>query len=115
MALDLWNNSHPRDKNRSLTKTEKNFIIHRQNNKCDRCGKPLDSRDTEFDHKKNWADNGKTTVENMRALCGSCHNIVTYENRLKKIVKKKAKKRKTSNPFEINSNDLFKANKDLFR
>ncbi len=85
-------NDTGRDKRRSFTQSQKNEILYQQNGKCAKCHKRLDPRDIEFDHKKPWADKGRTITQNGRALCGSCHNIVNHGQRLKKVDKKLAKK-----------------------
>lgn len=108
MAFDLWNpkktdvlglgtsrEESQRDSRRAFTRTQKNEILSQQNNKCARCHKRLDMRDVHFHHKKPWADKGRTITQNGRAVDGSCHNIITHQDRLKKIEgKKKTTKRK---------------------
>lgn len=106
-----------RDKRRSFTQTQKNQIRYQQNDKCAICHKPLDPRTTQYDHKKPWADKGRTITANGRALHADCHAIKTHNDRLKKIDKKPAKKqqfnpmdellgtsgskkKKSSNPFD---------------
>lgn len=88
-----------RDPRRAFTRTQKNEILHQQDYKCARCHEKLDLRATEFDHKKPWAAGGRTITVNGRALCATCHKIVTHNTRLKKVEKKKIKKE--YNPFEV--------------
>ena len=89
-----------RDTRRSFTRTQKNEIIYQQNNKCARCHKKLDPRAIEFDHKRAWAAGGRTITVNGRAVCGTCHKIITHEGRLKKADKKK-KERKNYDLFGL--------------
>ena len=74
-----------RDSKRSFTRTQKNEILYQQNNKCAniKCRKDLDPRDIEYHHDKPWANGGRTINQNGRALCGSCHNVISHKNRLK--------------------------------
>lgn len=81
-----------RDSRRSFSQTQRKEILYQQNNKCARCHKTLDPRDIEYDHKKPWAAGGRTVTVNGRALCGSCHKIVTHEHRLKSVDKKRDEK-----------------------
>ena len=74
-----------RDSKRSFTRTQKNEILYQQNNKCAKCHKDLDPRDIEFHHDKPWANGGRTITINGRALCGSCHNVISHKNRIKQI------------------------------
>ncbi len=90
-----------RDSKRSFNRTQKNEILYQQNNKCARCKKSLDPRTTDFDHKKPWADKGRTCVENGRALHKDCHGIITHQTRLKKVDKRR-KSSSPKNPFKIN-------------
>jgi hypothetical protein len=88
-----------RDSRRSFNRTQKNDILHQQDNKCAICHKKLDSRDIHYHHKKPWSSGGGTITENGRAVCGSCHNIISHKERLKKVDKKR--KRKQSSPFDL--------------
>lgn len=92
-----------RDTRRSFTQAQRKQIQYQQGGKCAVCKKPLDQRDIEYDHKKPWAERGRTVTENGRALCGSCHNKVTHEHQLKKVEKKASTKKQPQNPF----GDLF--------
>jgi len=84
-----------RDKRRAFTRTQKNEILAQQNNKCAKCHKPLDMRTVEFDHKKGWADRGRTVTQNGQALCPHCHKLKTHKSRLKKIEKKRKPKKES--------------------
>ncbi len=102
--------SPSRDKRRTFTRTQKNEILYQQNNKCAQCRNPLDPRAVQFDHKKGWADKGRTITQNGRALCSNCHSIITHKNRLEKIEepsknnKRKKSKKKSDGIFDV---DLF--------
>jgi nitrate/TMAO reductase-like tetraheme cytochrome c subunit len=97
----LTGNNSRRDKKRAFTQTQKKEILYAQNNKCAICHKSLDPRDIEYDHKTPWADKGHTKVKNGRAVCGSCHNIKTHKDKLKKVEGKKSNKKTSVNPFEV--------------
>lgn len=81
-----------RDSRRSFSQTQKKEILYQQDNKCIRCHKKVDPREIEFDHKKPWASGGRTITMNGRALCCSCHKIVTHETKLKEVDKKRKPK-----------------------
>ena len=78
-----------KDSRRSFTKTQKNEIWERQNGRCAKCPKKLDTRTVEYDHIKPWADKGKTILENGEALCANCHKLKSHSDKLKKFNKKK--------------------------
>jgi 5-methylcytosine-specific restriction endonuclease McrA len=86
-----------KDTRRSFTDTQKKEILYQQDNKCARCHKKLDPRATQFDHRKPWASGGRTITENGRALCSDCHDIVSHNQRLKRV----NKKRKLKDPFSL--------------
>lgn len=100
VPFGLSNKNAGRDKKRSFSQTDKKEILYQQNGKCAICHKKLDPRDIEYDHKKPWCDKGRTKVKNGRAVCGSCHNIRTHKDRLKKVDGKKPKKA-PANPFDV--------------
>ena len=93
----LYPSETRKDSRRSFTSTQKNQILHQQDNKCARCHEKLDPRATEFDHKKPWASGGRTIVVNGRALCANCHKKITHETLLKRVDKKR--KPRNTNPF----------------
>jgi hypothetical protein len=94
-------NDSGRDKKRAFNQTQKKQILYAQNNKCAICHKILDPRDIEYDHKTPWADKGRTKVKNGRAVCGSCHNIKTHNDKLKKTEGKKTTKKVPVNPLDV--------------
>lgn len=109
----IWGNSpeEENDSRRAFTQTQKKEILFQQDSKCARCHKKLDPRATQFDHKKPWASGGRTITINGRALCSSCHDIVTHQDRLKKV--DKGKKEQKNNNFGLGDFRLpeFKAPK----
>jgi 5-methylcytosine-specific restriction endonuclease McrA len=89
-----------KDTRRAFTPTQKKEIQYQQDSKCasSLCHhKNLDPRTIEFDHKKPWASGGRTIKENGRALCPECHRIITHNERLRNIDKKRPAR--DSNPF----------------
>ena len=85
--------SKGRDSRRSFGQTQRKEILYQQDNKCAMCHDKLDPRATQFDHKKPWAAKGRTVTQNGRALCSKCHDIVTHQERLKKVDKRRKTKR----------------------
>ena len=97
LNLGLVDSSKPTSKRsprRTFTQSQKNEILYQQDSKCAICHEKLDPRDIEYDHKKAWAANGKTVTQNGRAVHGSCHNIITHKQRLKKSDKTEIKTKK---------------------
>jgi nitrate/TMAO reductase-like tetraheme cytochrome c subunit len=90
-----------RDTRRAFTQSQRKEILYQQNNKCAECHKSLDPRDIEYDHKDPWAANGRTVEQNGRALCGSCHNLVTHQAQVKKVNSKRKSKPRPSDTFGI--------------
>jgi len=100
VALPSLYPSRPsRDLRRAFNQTQKNKILYQQNGKCARCHGKLDPRAIHYHHKKPWASGGRTITENGRALCPTCHAIVSSEERLKKVDKERTKKQ--ANPFDF--------------
>ncbi|CAJ37310.1 HNH endonuclease [Methanocella arvoryzae] len=102
--LSAWKkqNNKERDTRRSFTASQKKQLQYQQGGKCAMCKKPLDPRDIEYDHKKAWADGGRTTIVNGRALCGSCHNKASHGQHLNKVEKKPKKPaKKSTSPFDV--------------
>ncbi|PVX23382.1 MAG: hypothetical protein CW691_10760 [Candidatus Bathyarchaeum sp.] len=84
----ITSNAKPRrDARRAFTATQRKEILYQQSNKCAKCHEKLDPRATQFDHKKSWASGGRTITQNGRALCSTCHDVVTHNKRLKTINK----------------------------
>lgn len=65
-----------RDKQRCFSREQKDEILKRQNYICATCD-DKDWKLFEYHHKINWADNGRTDVENGVALCSKCHTKIT--------------------------------------
>lgn len=85
---------------RAFTATQKKEILYQQDNRCASAychHKKLDPRATHFHHAKPWAYGGRTKVENGRALCADCHEIITHNDRLKRVDKKR--KPRNVSPF----------------
>lgn len=85
-----------RDARRAFGETQKKEILAKQDHKCAKCHKKLGVA-YHFHHIKSWSSGGKTTVENGRALCGTCHEEISHKERLKKSDKKRTTR--DSNPF----------------
>jgi hypothetical protein len=65
---------------RGLTEADKKAVAGRQSWMCNRCAKPLPTR-FQIDHIVEFAVGGSDHYTNLRALCGTCHDDVTEENR----------------------------------
>lgn len=65
------------DKRQYLTNDEKEIIINRQKNVCSICS--LHSEKFEIDHIKPLASGGSNDLNNLQALCNSCHKEKTSE------------------------------------
>lgn len=103
---NLYPKKPKRDSRRAFSRTQKKEILSKQNNKCARCHKKLDPRAIHFHHKKPWSSGGKTTVANGKAVCADCHEILSHEERLKKVDKKR--KKKPSSIFDLPKIELPK-------
>jgi 5-methylcytosine-specific restriction endonuclease McrA len=102
----LYPSQPRRDTRRSFTSTQKKEILYQQDYKCARCHKKLDPRATHFHHAKPWSSGGRTITVNGRALCASCHEILTHKERLKKVDKRR--KKKPSSVFDLPETKLPK-------
>jgi hypothetical protein len=93
---NLYPSSQPRkDSRRSFGSDQKKAILAQQDNKCASAlchHKKLDPREIHFHHAKPWSSGGRTTVKNGRALCASCHEILSHGERLKKTDRKREKR-----------------------
>lgn len=66
---------------RSVSETKKKFVASSQNWKCDMCGQTL-NHTFEVDHQQRLDQSGNNSVENLRALCVSCHRLKTAEENM---------------------------------
>ena len=82
-----------------IPKDYKYKVLDKQKWRCARCKADLRSTRWHIDHKKPVALGGKTIPSNLQALCPTCHNKKTAEDR-RKISQAKSKKPKNS--FEDN-------------
>ena len=85
-----------KDSRRQISRSEKNEVLAKQHNKCNICKKGLDPRAIHFDHIKEYSKGGKTSLSNIQALCPNCHARKTNKDRVKSIIKRKAKKEKSN-------------------
>ena len=67
-------------KKRKLTDADKKRIASKQKWKCNKCEKLLPTR-YHIDHKKRFSGGGSDKESNLQALCGTCHDIKTEEER----------------------------------
>lgn len=92
-----------------ISNTTRNLVVDRQGVKCARCHEPLLLSDTHIDHIIPRAEGGPKDSENYQALCGSCHNIKSQEDRFRQQHKNKQTKAET----EEESNWLIPFNEDM--
>lgn len=92
----LYPSQTRKDSRRAFTKTQQKQILSQQDHKCARCHKKLDIA-IHFHHAKPWSSGGRTIVQNGRALCANCHEIISHKDRLKRVDKKR--KPRNTNPF----------------
>ena len=57
-----------------ITQAVKNQVLRRQGGTCSVC---TDSRTLDFHHKQAVADGGRSTADNIVALCPTCHALYT--------------------------------------
>lgn len=69
------NKNSDRETRDNFTRSEKIELLHRQNNKCAICKKPLDLRNVKFDRKLPHASTGSSRMNNGRAVCLTCYAI----------------------------------------
>ncbi len=72
-----------RNKRQPVSQSQKNEVLARQGNKCAMCGNMLDMRAKNFDHIEEVYKGGKSSVDNLQALCPNCHSVKTHDDRLK--------------------------------
>jgi 5-methylcytosine-specific restriction endonuclease McrA len=79
---------------KKILTSDRNEIIGRQRSRCNRCGEILDPRNTHIDHIIP-VEEGTDNIGNLQALCGSCHNKKTHEDRLRQQHLKEKDKNKS--------------------
>lgn len=64
------------DEKRQISNEDK-IAVFAKNSCCEMCHKEFkDYREAEYHHKERHADGGKSTIENIMILCGSCHDRI---------------------------------------
>ncbi|NCN87206.1 HNH endonuclease [archaeon] len=76
------------------TKSQRDSVFDKQQGKCYRCKKKLMLAHTQYHHIKHVANNGRTTRNNLVALCANYHSELHKEERAKKADKKQKEKKK---------------------
>ena len=80
ISEDRIMNSGKKTTKRSVSETKKKFVASNQNWKCGKCGTQLPAW-FEVDHKIRLDQGGDNHVDNLVALCRSCHGQkTTMEN-----------------------------------
>lgn len=97
-----------------LSRTKINEVISRQRNKCRRCSTILDQIDINIDHIVPLSEGGTSDLGNLQALCGSCRNKKSHEDRLRKNNKSliRSDKKKDSVIDEI-SEEIIGVQRDM--
>ena len=96
---NLFGKSGKSNKREPVSKSQKNEILARQKNRCVRCRKLLDMRATHFDHIKEVYKGGKSTIDNLQALCSDCHSVKTHDEKLQKVERRRKNNSSDSNYF----------------
>jgi len=80
MGFLLLGGNHSPIGSRSIPQTRKERILKLQQGKCARCG---DSRThlLQFHHIKQYANGGSNGIDNLEALCPTCHYEETQRQR----------------------------------
>jgi len=85
---------------RQPTKTsQKHTVFDKQNGKCYRCKNKLKLGHTDYHHLKFVSQGGKTTRDNLVALCANCHREIHVEEKARKADKKAKTTKKDDSPF----------------
>jgi hypothetical protein len=66
---------------RSVSETKKKFVASSQNWKCAMCGQTL-NHTFEVDHQQRLDQSGDNSVENLQAMCVTCHRLKTAEENM---------------------------------
>ena len=96
-------NSKSKYKRQSVGRTQKDVVWSNQKGKCWFCKKTLNPLSTHYDHIKEVSRGGKSTTDNLRAVCASCHSERHKREKAEKLDKKKraSSTRQNANPYEI--------------
>ena len=65
-----------RDRQRGFSQEERAAIFFLAGRRCAKCKKEFrDIEEMEADHQQRWAEGGRTTLKNGRALCETCNQV----------------------------------------
>jgi hypothetical protein len=79
--------------------SQKAVVFDKQNGKCYRCGNKLKLGHTDYHHIKFVSEGGKTTRDNLVAVCANCHREIHIEEKANKADKKAKTTKKDVYPF----------------
>lgn len=83
--------------------SQKTEILHKQKGKCAGCGLNFHEEGVRahFDHIKRVETGGASKLDNLQAICPTCHDKKTHKENVQKIEKtrKKPKKKEENNIF----------------
>jgi hypothetical protein len=81
---DIWmtmfkdmSNLNELDSKRLYTQEEKELVWLEQDGKCAICEQPVEMKNSQGDHKKEWILGNSTDLDNCQILCCDCHNKKT--------------------------------------
>ena len=89
------------DKRQQVSKNQKNAVKISQKGRCFDCKKILVVED--YHHVKHVANNGKSTTDNLVALCPECHRKRHINEAANKTDKKRKSTSTNKSPFGIKS------------
>lgn len=62
---------------RAFSEKDKRTKYEQQNGICPICGKHFEIEEMQGDHKVEWVNGGRTTLDNLQMVCHSCHKELT--------------------------------------
>ena len=76
--------TYKKKKRKRWPESVRNQILYDQDYKCNVCRIKIPPQH-QFDHIVALEDGGEDAIENLQALCGTCHDNKTHANRLRKM------------------------------
>lgn len=93
---NVWGQQTKKYERQPVAQSQKRAVFIKQNGKCALCHKPLIGS-IHYDHINPVHKGGKSTTENLRAICASCHDKRHILDKAKEMDKKRLKKKSSNN------------------